>query len=82
MNRHAGLLLAGATFVGGAAIGKAAVDHLMTPKDDPSRVMPAAKLPRDPLSILIAVAGMAYTIYSAPAMWESWKNFDPESILE
>ena len=74
--------MAGATFVGCVAIGKAAVDHMLESKAGTAKPMPPAKLPRDPVSIVIAVLGTAYTIYQAPAMWESWKNFDPGGILE
>lgn len=77
--------MAGGTLVGGAAIGKAAVDHYFE-----SRAGTAVPLERqtehnpvkDVVSFAIFVLNVGYLITQGPKMIESWQEFDPGQLLE
>lgn len=85
MNRNAGLILAGATLIGGFAVGKAAVDHVMDTRAGKVRPLEQAEEEdsvKDVVSFLIAMFNIGYLVHEGPKMYESWQEFDAGDLLQ
>ena len=85
MERNAGLLLAGATLVGGFAIGKAALDHYFAtqrgevqPLEEATEDNPV----KDVVSFVIFMANLGYLVSEGPKLLESWDQFGVAELLQ
>jgi hypothetical protein len=85
MNRNAGLLLAGATLVGGAAIGKAAVDHYFATQagTQPKLEEQTEHNPvKDVVSFIVFALNLGYIVTQGPKMIEAWEQFDVSQLTD
>jgi len=72
---RATIFLAGTALIGGAAIGKAAIDHLALPPDQRAIHHGKPKLGRDPVAWVAAIAGFGYAMWEAPTLLREWYGY-------
>lgn len=72
---RATIFLAGTALVGGAAIGKAAIDHLALPRSERAVHPGKPSLGRDPVAWMAAIVGFGYAMWNTPSLLKEWYGY-------